>query len=69
MTHHYDRYLLLRENVAAKCVDIERQLLKKFNEAIQSSDVKRMRLYADTLQQFQKVDIVEPLYCRHNWVT
>ena len=50
-----DRYSSLRDNIAQKYVDIERQLGQKFMEAIQSSDVKRMKMYATTLQQFQKV--------------
>ncbi len=45
----------MRESIAQKYVDIERQLGSKFMEAIQSSDVKRMRLYANTLQLFQRV--------------
>ena len=51
------RYSSLRTNIAQKYVDIEKQLGSKFTEAIQSSDVKRMRLYASTLQNFQTVYI------------
>lgn len=46
-------YSSLRKNIADKYVDIENQLVGKFFEALQASDVKRMRLYASTLQQFQ----------------
>ena len=51
----YYSYSPLRKNIADKYVDIENQLVGKFFEALQASDVKRMRLYASTLQQFQHV--------------
>lgn len=45
----------MRQNIATKYVDIEKQLVDKFYEAMSASDVKRMRLYASTLQNFPEV--------------
>lgn len=49
----------MRQNIATKYADIEKQLVDKFYEALSASDVKRMRLYASTLQNFPEVrDII-----------
>ena len=49
----------MRNNIATKYADIEKQLVDKFYEALSASDVKRMRLYASTLQNFPEVrDII-----------
>ena len=45
----------MQENIALKYVEIERQLVNKFREALPASDVKRMKLYASTLKPFLKV--------------
>ena len=45
----------MRQNIATRYADIEKQLVDKFYEALSASDVKRMRLYASTLQNFPEV--------------
>ena len=49
------RYATMRENIATKYAEIERQLVEKFCEALAASDVKRMNLYASTLRHFPTV--------------
>ena len=45
----------MRHNIAQRYAEIERQLVDKFCEALRSSDVKRMKKFASTLQLFQEV--------------
>ena len=49
------RYETMRHNIAQRYAEIERQLVDKFCEALRSSDVKRMKKFASTLQLFQRV--------------
>ena len=45
----------MRANILERYFDIQQQLINKFYEALSSSDVKRMRVYASTLQNFPEV--------------
>ena len=45
----------MRANILERYFDIQQQLVGKFCEALSSSDVKRMRVYASTLQNFPEV--------------
>lgn len=45
----------MRANISERYSDIEQQLVGKFYEALSSSDVKRMKVYASTLQNFPEV--------------
>ena len=49
------RYHTMQANIATKYVEIEKQLVNKFREALPAADVKRMKLYASTLKPFLKV--------------
>ena len=52
---HSCRYQTMQANIATKYVEIEKQLVNKFREALPAADVKRMKLYASTLKPFLKV--------------
>lgn len=56
------RYHFMRQNIATRYADIEKQLVDKFYEALSASDVKRMRLYASTLQNFPEVRYFLPIH-------
>ena len=51
----FRRYQTMQANIATKYVEIEKQLVNKFREALPAADVKRMKLYASTLKPFLKV--------------
>ena len=45
----------MRRNIAQRYAEIESQLVAKFCDALRSSDVKRMKKFASTLQLFSHV--------------
>ena len=52
-----EELIAMRKNIADRYAQIESQLVDKFCEALDASDVKRMKLYASTLQHFPEVVI------------
>jgi hypothetical protein len=49
-----EEYHSMRQNIAERYAQIETQLVEKFCEALNTSDGKRMKIYANTLQNFHK---------------